>query len=73
MNDATVVSALMAGDGGFLFDHEQSKLRQSARGMHRGRETYDTSTDDYDVERLIRHDRAGKSVPRSLYMSFEFE
>ncbi len=60
VNDSTVVSALMTGNSIFLLDHEQSQMRQGAGGVHRGRETYDTSTNDDDVERLIRHSGSGK-------------
>ena len=50
VNDSAVVSALVTGNGFFLLDQEQFQLWQGAGGVHRGRETYDTSADDYDVE-----------------------
>jgi hypothetical protein len=30
-------------------------VRQGAGGVHRSRETDDSSANDYDIERLIRH------------------
>ena len=69
VDHAAVVSALVAGDTVFLFDQQQAQVRQGAGGVHRSRETDDSSANDYDVESLIRHRGAGKPAPHSLYMA----
>ena len=68
VNHAAVVSALVAGNTVFLLDQQQAQVRQGAGGVHRGRETDDSSANDYDVESLIGHRGAGQAAPHSLYM-----
>ena len=73
VNDAAVVSALVPGDGVFLLDQQQSQIREQAGGVHRGRETYDSSTDDDDVETLIRHNGAQAGIQRQILYTWSLE
>ena len=55
VNDAAVMTALVMGNAGLFLHQQQSKLRQEAGGVHRGRETYDSSPDNNNVKMLVGH------------------
>jgi len=55
MNDAAVVSTLMAGHPVFFLDQQKAKLGEGAAKLQGGRKSYNSASDNHNVKALIRH------------------
>jgi hypothetical protein len=63
VDNAAIVSALVAGDAVFFFNQQQTQAREPARGMHGGGKADDASADYHNVEVLIGHVREAFEQP----------